>query len=215
MYRFNPQTERLLEIIRSGVLGKLHRFSASFSFPAPAAPRLWEPELAGGGILDVGCYPLSLARLVAGAVDGRPFSDPESVQGAGTLSEKGVDATASCVLKFANGLIADCHCSLMGSFGGNDMKLWGSSGDLSIAWPYNPMRGGEAAVLRWRDADGEHSEAFGAAGTKNPFVLAAAATGFAAAQGGEHPNMSLADSLGQQRVLDAWRSAVGVRYPCE
>lgn len=216
MYRFNPQTDRLLEIIRSGALGKLHRLSASFSFRAPAGDgrgRLWAPELAGGGILDVGCYPISIARLVAGAVDGQSFTDPESIQGAGTLTEQGVDATASCILKFSNGLVADCHTSLMFS-GPNDLRIWGSRGELTVTWPYNPSRGGKASIIRWRDADGEHTESLGT--ELDPFVLGAAATGLAAeAESREHPAMAIADSLGQQRTLDTWRAAVGVRYPFE
>merc|ERR1712224_510241 len=88
-YRFNKQTRRLVEIVQSGSLGKLHRLSASFAFKCPPdEERLWSPELAGGGILDVGCYPVSAARLISSAIDGLPCSEPVAIDGSGLLTER-------------------------------------------------------------------------------------------------------------------------------
>ena len=69
MYRCHPQTRRLLELVNDGAIGELRHIEASFGFHAPfdARSRLFANDLAGGGILDVGCYPMSAARLLAGA----------------------------------------------------------------------------------------------------------------------------------------------------
>jgi len=70
MYRCHPQTAKLVELIKEGVIGEVRLIQATFSFhwPKPFNPdsRLTSNAMAGGGILDVGCYPVSLSRLIAG-----------------------------------------------------------------------------------------------------------------------------------------------------
>ena len=82
---------------------------ATFGFNAAfnADGRLWKNATGGGGILDVGCYPVSLARLVAGVAAGQGFADPIAVSGAGQLNAvTGVDEYAAGTLKFASGIVA-------------------------------------------------------------------------------------------------------------
>src|SRR5260221_10563040 len=69
MYRCHPQTAKLLELIRSGVIGQVRLIQATFSFQADAHPesRLLNNALGGGGILDAGGYCTSMAPLIAGA----------------------------------------------------------------------------------------------------------------------------------------------------
>ena len=82
MYRTHPQTRRLIELLREGAIGEIRHIHASFGFHAPfnAQHRLFANDLAGGGIMDVGCYPVSMARLIADA-------EPERVSGHGRLGE--------------------------------------------------------------------------------------------------------------------------------
>ena len=82
MYRLHPQTARLVELIKAGEIGEVRMIQSSFGFAMPSFDpkhRLYANDLAGGGILDVGCYPVSMARLIAGAAAGKAFLDP--VQG--------------------------------------------------------------------------------------------------------------------------------------
>ena len=108
MYRHHPQMRLLTDLIRDGALGTVAQVQASFSFAATLDPagRLFAPALAGGGILDVGGYPVSAARLVAGAARGLPFADPVGVTGAGRIGETGVDEWAVATLDFGDGLVA-------------------------------------------------------------------------------------------------------------
>src|SRR6188768_2614014 len=78
MYRCSPQTRELVRLLRSGTLGRVKGIQASFGFDGayPESGRLLNNELGGGGILDVGCYPVSMARLVAGIANGELFSEP-------------------------------------------------------------------------------------------------------------------------------------------
>src|SRR5690606_25764497 len=64
MYRCHPQTARLVELIQQGAIGQVRMIEGSFGYRAGFDPnsRVYNNDLAGGGILDVGCYPVSMAR---------------------------------------------------------------------------------------------------------------------------------------------------------
>ena len=82
---------------------------SSFGFQMPSfmpEHRLFANDLAGGGILDVGGYPVSMARFIAGAAAGKPFLDPIKVSGTAHLGADGTDEWAAAVLKFENGIVA-------------------------------------------------------------------------------------------------------------
>ena len=64
MYRLHPQTARLVELIKAGAIGEVRMIKSSFGFAMPRfmpEHRLYANDLAGGGILDVGGYPVSMA----------------------------------------------------------------------------------------------------------------------------------------------------------
>ena len=109
MYRCHPQIARVLEVIASGEIGEISHISTHFGFNAgfDATSRLYDPALGGGGILDVGGYPVSLARLIAGAAVGQPFANPDVVRGTGVLAASGVDAVALATLRFPGGFTAE------------------------------------------------------------------------------------------------------------
>ena len=83
MYRLHPQTRKLVELVKAGTIGEVRMIKSSFGFAMPKfnpEHRLYANDLAGGGILDVGGYPVSMARLIAGAAAGKPFLDPVKVE---------------------------------------------------------------------------------------------------------------------------------------
>lgn len=104
--RFNPLVQQLAALVRDGGLGPVRSLSASFGFAAPYdGGRLWDPALGGGALLDIGIYPVDLARLLLG--------DPVSVQAIGTLAPTGVDAEACVALGWAGGARALLDVSLL------------------------------------------------------------------------------------------------------
>lgn len=138
MYRCHPQTKRLVELVRDGSIGELQHIQAAFSFAAPfdSAGRLWNKDLGGGGILDVGGYPLSYARLLAGVARNAGFADPETMAGVGVLHpETGVDIHATAVLQFDGGLTAEIACGLV-SHQQNVVRVYGSEGWILVPSPY-------------------------------------------------------------------------------
>src|SRR5207302_10939763 len=103
MYRCHPQTTQLAELVRDGAIGEVRHVESSFSFHADFRTdgRIYDAELGGGGILDVGGYPVSMARLIAGAATGQAFADPVSVSAVGRIGETGVDEWTTASLGFA------------------------------------------------------------------------------------------------------------------
>ena len=114
MYRVHPQTEKIREIIKDYFLDEPLEIEASFGFKAdvPKEHRLVNPELGGGSILDIGCYPMSMSRMVVGIQEGKSFTNPTNLKSKGTLSENNVDLYAEAKLEFSNGSSAQISSSI-------------------------------------------------------------------------------------------------------
>jgi predicted dehydrogenase/aryl-alcohol dehydrogenase-like predicted oxidoreductase len=216
MYRGHPQTAKITELVRSGAIGEVRLVQATFGFNAGfnAESRIWANALGGGGVLDVGCYAVSFARLIAGAMSGAPFLNPISVTGAGQLHpQTGVDAYAAATLKFANGLVAQMATSV-GLNQDNSARIYGTAGMLVVPSPWIPPSEGAAAKF-FLHKDGKVEEIV-VVTSANLYGLEADAVAAALARGErEVPAMSVADTLGNMAALDAWRAAIGLTYEAE
>lgn len=108
MYRCHPQTAALLELLGDGRIGKIKAVYACFTFHAEKNPgkRLFNNNLGGGSILDVGGYPISFARMIAGTAGKTLFAEPVELHAVAQISDTSVDEYAAAVLKFSDGIIA-------------------------------------------------------------------------------------------------------------
>jgi len=113
MYRYTDRTRQVLAVLRSGVLGEIKHVGSTFRFllTNPASIKL-KPELGGGALYDVGCYPVNFLGLVVdeiarGANHGT--TQPDSVAVA-CVRESGVDVNFSALVKYPSGLIASIDC---------------------------------------------------------------------------------------------------------
>lgn len=106
MYRFHPRTERFFELARAGTIGELRVVRSAFSFrlTRPDNIRL-SSELAGGALMDVGCYCVDVSRRLAAA---RPLE----AQAWASWAESGVDAQLAGTIRFAGGVVAQLDCAL-------------------------------------------------------------------------------------------------------
>ncbi len=215
MYRCHPQIARVLEIIAAGEIGTPHHIRTQFGFNAPYQPgsRLYEMALGGGGILDVGGYPVSLARLIAGAAIGAPFDNPVSVKGTGVLADTGVDAVAHGLLTFASGFIAEIAVAVCRNMD-NRAIISGPKGQIVIDDPWVPGRnvGPSDATLHITVGQATRTETLRDARMLFAFeaehVSKAIADGLTQAPA---PAPSLADSIGNTETLDSWRAEVGYK----
>jgi len=207
MYRCQPQTAKVMELIRQGALGEVRLVRASFGFAAPFNPahRLYNPALGGGGILDIGCYPMSMARLVAGAASGEPFAEPQELLATGTLTPTGVDESAAAILKFPGGLIAQLTCSLAARLD-NTVAIHGTEATLSIPTPWH-AQGQTAGSTRLSITRNGETETIEVPADRGIYTIEAdhVAEHLAARQS---PCMPWDDSLGQAAALDRWLAAL-------
>ena len=217
MYLCHPQMARVVEIIRAGTLGPVRLIEASFGFRSGMDPasRLLNAELGGGGILDVGCYAMSGARLIAGAALGGDYADPLEVHGAGRLSGQGTDEHAAATLRFAGGIVAQISCGVAVNLP-RVLRVFGETGSLEVLEPWF-LDCSKPARLRLRLGEREEEVAVPVDG-RPLYALEADVFADTLARREREvpaPAMTTADSLGNMAALDRWRAAVGVVYPSE
>lgn len=189
MYRHHPQTRRVAELVRDGAVGELRGIRAVFSFPLADLENVrMKPDLDGGALMDVGCYCVSGARLLAG--------EPESVRGEQRLGPTGVDTTFAGVLRFPGDVVAAFHCSMDLPFR-QELEVFGTGGTLLVQAPWRVDVGGDVLIAGERldvpEADAYQLEL-------EDLV--------AAIRGEREPLLGRDDALGQARAIDAlYRSA--------
>lgn len=190
MWRHNPQTRRLSELVAEGVIGDVRLIRAAFSFPSPGAENVrWSPELEGGSLMDVGCYGISAARLFGGG-------EPTDVAGFG-VDRGGVDSRFAAVLRFgADGPLATIDCGMDLPRRGS-LELVGSEGTLRVDDPWHAKAPGIVLV---RDD-----------GSKPQKIAVEKANSYQcelddladAVRSGRPPLLGREDAVGQARVLEA------------
>jgi predicted dehydrogenase len=106
MYRFHPRTDRVIEMVRGGVIGELRAIRSAFTFRLTRPDNIrMDPELGGGALMDVGCYCVNVSRTLAGA-------EPVEVQATAQWAASGVDEQLVGTLLFADGVMAHFDCAL-------------------------------------------------------------------------------------------------------
>jgi predicted dehydrogenase len=133
-YRHHPLAARLAEIMASGELGALERIDVTFS--APIAKRgdiRYQLALAGGALMDMGCYTVSLLRLLAGA-------EPTVVGARAKRSSPGVDRAMRVDYALAGGATATTRCSMFSSsLLRMHARVVGDRGELRVFNPFAPQ----------------------------------------------------------------------------
>jgi predicted dehydrogenase len=217
MYRCHPQTAKIVDLVREGAIGEVRVIHAAFGFQTPWDPtsRVLAWELGGGGILDVGCYPVSMVRLIAGAAMGKDFADPIEVTGTGYLGKTGVDEWAVASLQFESGIVADLSCAVSVQQD-NHVRVFGSEGYIDVPWPWAPAKeGGTARVFVYRSGQTNPKEF---TVETRQWLYALEADMVAANRDrleATPPAMTWADSLGNMMTLDRWREAIGLVYDAD
>jgi len=215
MYRCHPQTARLVELVRSGAIGELRLIRASFGWNSDAGPesRLMNKALGGGGILDIGCYTVSMARLLAGAATGAAFAEPTDLAGFGHLGPTGVDEWAIAALKFPGDIVAQLATALKADIE-NSVEVLGSKGNILVPDPWLPSRAGGTSTILLRRRGSSQPEEIRVT-TSDGLYTIEADTVAAHLERRQAPAMSWDDSLGNARTLDRWRAAIGLVYDCD
>ncbi|GAA4776100.1 aldo/keto reductase [Microbacterium gilvum] len=211
MYRFHPQTAAVLDLVRRGAIGEVSHIDAAFAFRVgERRGRLFDPRVAGGGILDVGGYPVTFAAAVVDAATGRHASEPVELEATGSIGPTGVDEWTVARAVYRGGITASLRAGVNAS-DENVVSIYGSTGRIRVAEPWTPA-GATAIEVVTVDGGVEFVEIEAA----HAYGLEALAVVGALREGSlEVPQMTTAETLATSRTLDRWRAAIGLRYPFE
>ena len=215
MYRSHPLTLAVLDQVRAGVIGKVKLIRTSFCYCTAKQEGnvRFSAAMAGGSLMDVGCYCLNFSRLLAG-------SEPTRIHAAGHLHASGVDDYAAGLLVFGSSgaeVLASFTCG-MSVHANNTAFICGDQGYIEVPVPWKPPAVKALYVLA-RSAPPRMDGAPAAAPQRQTFetesprsLYALEADDFAAAVlDGAAPRVSPQDTLGNMQALDEMRRQIGVR----
>jgi D-xylose 1-dehydrogenase (NADP+, D-xylono-1,5-lactone-forming) len=201
MYRHHPQSDLVVRLVRDGAIGTVRLIRGSFRFTNTRSEEdaRWLPEMGGGCLWDVGCYPVSFARMVVGA-------EPFEVSGEQVTGPTGVDIAFAGVLRFPGGVGAQVDASFTAPFH-TGMEITGSAGTLTV---HNPFKPGLGASVDLVDAQGRVRTV----SAKDQDLYSGEVEDLAAAVlDGAPPRVTLADSRGNTASLVALLEAARTGQP--
>jgi predicted dehydrogenase len=190
-YRYHPLTARVKEIISSGEIGKIRHIEAQFCFLLPSPGNIrFNYALAGGALMDCGCYPVSLIRYLAEA-------EPTVERAEARLFAPQVDHKMTADLAFADGCTAHLVCDMLSprlfrSF----LKVEGETGRLQVFSPFQPH------WFHWLRVQGVNGNYSGQVHGKNSYALQLGAFARAIREGMKL-NTDPTDGVGNMRMMDA------------
>lgn len=197
--RFLPHIHLVRSIIESGELGEIYSLIADHgqNLPYSRAPRLWEPELGAGALLDLGVYPVSFSHML--------FGKPRRITAQATLSDKGMDTQISGILESEKGAQTSLHATML-VHTSNTATISGTKGRIELDEAFyrpTPMRvitpTGTREYENRYEGVGHREEALAFEKVLESGAL-------------ESPLMTHDQTIGIMETMDEMRRQCGVRY---
>jgi predicted dehydrogenase len=197
-WRYHPLAAQALEIVHSGELGEVRRVEAALCFPLLRRDDIrWQLDLAGGALMDAGCYPVHIVRTLAG-------QEPTVTRAAARLRSPGVDRFVQAELLFGSGATGRVTASMWSSsILRSTAAVTGERGRMHIVNPIGPQVFNLVTV---KNAKGTRRRRVRGDSTYS-YQLAAFV---AAVRRGVPPLTPPADSIANMRVIDDIYRAAGL-----
>ena len=147
MYRFHPQHAKVKEIVAAGGIGDLQLINSSFTFPISGEGNIrLSKRLAGGALMDVGCYCINLMRFMTG-------EEPTRVTASARIGKStGVDELLAGTLDFPSGVIGHFETGLR-AYRQHSYTLKGSAGMITVPTSFVPHKTADTVVRHWQGDD--------------------------------------------------------------
>lgn len=209
MYRFHQRTQKIVNLVREGAIGRLLTMRGAFSYllEDTSNVRLLTSE-AGGALMDVGCYCVNFARLIAGEEPRFAFATMRFADiGHVTLETKqltshgnvhGVDLATTAMLEFPSGATLQFSSRMDSAFDGQWFEIVGTRGVIRVERPFNPRGFGCEGTLPFL-LNGERIEVE----SRDQFELQIAAFDRAVLSGDRSALTPIADAVANMKVIDA------------
>jgi predicted dehydrogenase len=200
--KFLPQYQKAIEIIRSGTIGEVKWIQADFGFNAgqPVPPRLIDPRLGGGSLLDIGIYPVFLAQSILGK--------PSEIFATMTPYNTGVDEQCTMTMKFPNGALAALSSTLAAETP-VEAVIAGTKGRIMLKDRFHNA----SAILELATGKDEPRPVDVHREDGHGYQFEARHVGECLRKGlTESPVMTHEDTIMQMETLDAIRKICGIRY---
>jgi predicted dehydrogenase len=208
--RFLPTYDQIAQWLRDSEIGAIRSMQSSFCFAAPFDPtsRLFDPAQAGGALLDIGVYNLTVTRIAMLAAFGE-CPEATRIDTAAKLAPTGVDQRLHATLHFANGVASQFVCAI-DSDAENAFRIYGERGTIEITSRF--WQATRATLTRTREAPTTIDRAF----RINGFEYEIEAAVRAIREGRiECEQMPHSETIATLRWMDRIRKQIGVRYPWE
>lgn len=200
--RYMPMLRTIKEVLASGCIGKPVMLTANLGYPISKVPRLTDPELAGGALLDVGVYPLNFAAMIFG-------TEIEKVQSACTYTESGVDEQESITLIYKDKKTAVLHATMLAPtdrqgiiYGTEGYMIVENINNFESITVYNQNHEKENVYKRPKQISGYEYEVEACAkALKEGWI--------------QCPEMPHEESLKMMQLMDSIREQWGIVYPFE
>jgi predicted dehydrogenase len=198
-----PIYGQIREWLDAESIGDIKYMCSTFGFVAPKAEddRWYNPELAGGTLLDMGIYPISVSQWVSG-------QEPQSFSVQAILGKTGVDELTAVTLKYPNGAISQFNSNFLVK-NTNDFLIYGTKGHIHIHPNY---WGASNASLITEDQELTVSKPLMGGGFEyqTQEAMKCVRAGLL-----ESPKMTHAESLANMELMDKIRAEIGLKYPFE
>jgi len=201
--RYIPVIVRLREMLAEGAIGEVRALTADLGFRREVDPqsRLFDPELGGGALLDVGIYPISFASMVLGT--------PSRIASMATMGQTGVDELAGIVFGYDEGQLAILHTALQTNTA-IEATVMGTRGQMRV---HSPWYYGTTLTL---SVEEHENEVISLPYEGNGYNFEAAEVMRCLREGKRESDvMPLNETLAIMQTLDAIRAQWGFKYPME
>ena len=129
--RFSPLVRAAAGLVQNGAIGRVTAVQADYASSPPYDPgsRLWNADLAGGALLDIGVYPISFGAMLLG--------EPDAVRAVATPAPNGVDANTAVIARYTGGAVGLYHFGLWADSPRVAM-ITGTGGIITVGPPFLP-----------------------------------------------------------------------------
>jgi predicted dehydrogenase len=198
-YRYHPLTARVKEILARGDIGDIQHIEAQFCFLLPSPKNIrFNYELAGGALMDCGCYPVSLIRYLK-------EEEPIVRSAKARLFAPQVDSKMEADLEFADGCTAYIACDMLSpTLFRSFLRVNGDAGTLRVVNPYHPH------WFNWLHLRGQNGSRSEYVRGENIYTLQLRAF-IKALRGETQLNTDPVDAIANMRVIDSIYERAGLR----